>query len=82
MNDSPRTKVFIATFATVSALYCVLQATMHLVKYQNILDFNNEASSEELEYDKGCLSGAFTDTILADERKARICGTDDKDCAD
>lgn len=80
MNESPRTKVFIATFAVMSALFCAWQATMHLTKYLNILDFDS-ANSDGVTYDSGCLSGTFTDNLLAEDRMAKIC-KDSTDCAD
>lgn len=45
------------------------------------MDFNGD-NPGKIEYDKGCLSGVFTDSKLADERKAKICGEESKDCAD
>lgn len=64
----------------ISAAFCALQGTMHLVKYLNILDFN-ENNPDKVEYDRGCLSGTFTDSFLAEARKAKIC-PNDASCSD
>ena len=45
INESTRSKVFIVTFAFISALFCAALGLAHLAKYLNILDYN-EANSD------------------------------------
>ena len=62
------------------ALYCAFQATVHIAKYFNIMEFNDQLLDDNT-YDKGCFTGTFSDTVIAKNLKAGLCNDGaDSDC--
>ena len=82
-EESPGSKVFIAVFASVCFLFSALQASVYLAKFLNILEFDKAMDELPFEgqakytYDTGCWFSKFTDSDLALQRKAAVCGTGD-----
>ena len=82
-EESAGSKVFIAVFATLCFLFAGAQAAVYLGKFLNILDFDKGMDELPFEgqykytYDTGCWFSKFTDADLAEQRKAKVCGSDD-----
>ena len=83
------TKVYIATFAILAAIYCAIQFMMHLAKYLNIQKHNDNATIASINdggageitldnpYDSGCWVGGFTDEDIVKRIKSEVCVTSD-----